>query len=295
MAKYDKATRYNFIMTKATELPTLPSIVGEVARMINDPLASLRQVEEAISKDQSLTVKTLKLANSAFYAIPGGAQNLRRAITFLGMETLYQLVLSASVFSNLDIKDSSGFDVKQLWRHSLGVGVAAEAVAGQLGMGDSQLMFISGLVHDMGKVLLYKFMREEFQATLAFAKDKNVSFHKAERETDALEHTVCGAMLAEQWKLPPTLQYAIRYHHILDRQQRTGLSPEANQSVDIICLANILVHQLNFGNSGYTSEPELPASLLEHLLIDQGKIADLVTLTKEKLAKSENLLSALMG
>ena len=103
------------IIAKLDELPTLPAIVYELSRIINDPMSSTTDVEKVMANDQSMTAKVLQLVNSAYYAIPGGVTSLSRAIAYIGFDTVNQLVLSASILKSLETKGSPAYDVNEFW------------------------------------------------------------------------------------------------------------------------------------------------------------------------------------
>src|ERR1700745_3382504 len=92
------------IVARLDELPTLPSIVYELSRIIKHPMSSTSDVEKIMSNDQSLTAKVLRLVNSSYYAIPGGVSSLSRAIAYIGFDTVNQLVLCASILKALETK-----------------------------------------------------------------------------------------------------------------------------------------------------------------------------------------------
>src|SRR5437868_2853828 len=117
------------ITSRLDELPTLPTVVYELSRVINDPMSSTSDVEKIMANDQSLTIKVLKLANSAYYAIPGGVTSLQRAIGYIGYDTINQLVLSASIMKALDAQTSEQFNLNEFWKHAIGVAMAAETTA----------------------------------------------------------------------------------------------------------------------------------------------------------------------
>src|SRR4051794_25653694 len=99
------------IVNHLDELPSLPTIVYELSRVINDPMSSTSDVEKLMANDQSLTAKVLSLVNSAYYAIPGGVNSLSRAIAYIGFDTINQLVLCASILKALETKGPQQFDI----------------------------------------------------------------------------------------------------------------------------------------------------------------------------------------
>ncbi len=252
---------------KIDELPSLPSIVYELSRVINDPMSSTKEVETIMSQDIGMTTKVLKLANSAYYAIPGGVSSLDRAIAFIGFDTIHQLVLSASIIEALDAQSSQIFDITEFWKHSIAVAIATETIAKHLNHPAPADLFTCGLVHDMGKVALYLAAPEALCNITAQAIEGKKSFYDVEIEAHVSPHTEIGQMLAERWTLPKSLQASIRFHHEFSLERRAGLSSDLNQTVDIVTLANLLIHAFKFGNSGHQAVLGVPNELLDRLHI----------------------------
>lgn len=288
-----KKITYNDLQERLNDLPTLPTVVQELNRIIADPMSSIRDVEEVMLQDQSLTTKVLTLANSAYYAIPGGVSNLSRAIGFLGFDTVHQLVIAASVFSTLKIKGEVKFDLIQFWKHSIGVAIVSESLAEHIGHKQPSDLFTCGLVHDMGKIAIAMLNNELLDEIAEHATTNKISFIAAERQLESMTHTRIGKILGEKWKLPLPVQNCVLYHHEPNTQLRSGLSAEMNQYVDLVFLANCLVHAIRFGNSGYKTAPLMPKEVLSRLNIKTDEIAALVKAFKEPLAAAEGFLKIL--
>lgn len=291
------AERYNpKIFDKLDELPTLPSIVYELSRVINDPMSSTRDIEKVMANDQSMTAKVLKLANSAYYAIPGGVSSLQRAVAYIGYDAIQQLVLSASIIQALSpAAGSAQFDLNQFWKHSVGVAMAAEAVGRATGYKSPSDLFTCGLVHDMGKVAIYIVAPELFLETIAHAQEKNLSLHDAEEATGLPRHTHVGHMLAVRWRLPSHLQAVIQHHHQKDQALRGALSSELNNVVDNVYLANLLIHALKFGNSGHSQAIGVPKSLMDRMYLTPEKLKDLLGKVKDAIGNADNFLKIIGG
>lgn len=272
-------------------LPELPKIVYELNRVINDPMSSISEVESIMASDQGMTTKVLRLANSAYYSIPGGVSNLRRAIAYIGYDVVNQLVLSTSIVGALGTKNSDLFDQTRFWKHSLGVAMAAEATARFVGYNTPSDLFTCGLVHDMGKIATHIVAPDEFAEILEFAKTREVSVEEAEREVGGIRHTLVGRELAEKWRLPMIIQASVAYHHEKDPEVRGALSQELNRVVDIVLLSNLIVHGLKFGHSGHTKIAGVPKEVIHRLHLDQSQLKDLILKTKEALESADNFLS----
>ncbi|MCB0408305.1 MAG: HDOD domain-containing protein [Bdellovibrionales bacterium] len=286
----------DYIVSKLDELPTLPTVVYELSRVINDPMSSTAEVERIMSSDQSLTTKVLKLVNSAYYAIPGGVSNLSRAIAFIGFDTVNQLVLSSSILKALEIKGPVHFDVNEFWKHSLGVAIAAETIAEFTRHPNPPDLFTSGLVHDMGKIALYVVHEEGMMSIIKNAEEKKISYYESEGQLELPRHTTLGYLLAQKWILPTQIMAVIKYHHQKDPQLRGGLSSDLNNCVDIVYLANLLIHALKFGNSGHQVILGAPKEVLGRLTIDPDKgFKKLLLDIKSNLDAAHELIRLLIG
>lgn len=289
-----RAITQEHIISRLEELPTLPAIVYELNQVIADPMSSTKDVEKIMENDQSLTAKVLKLVNSAYYAIPGGVSNLARAIAYIGFDTVHQLVLSASIIEALEVKGPSEFDMNAFWQHSVGVGIAAETIAKMTGHPMPSDVFTCGLVHDMGKVAMYTLDKEIVKSITQRAQSKNITFLEAEQELAIPKHTEVGRLLAEKWLLPKQIQVVIKHHHQKETKLRGDISADLNRTVDIVLIANLLIHALQFGNSGYDKIPGAPREVLERLRLDPNAgFKNLLKEIKESLERASDFISVL--
>lgn len=283
------------IVERLDELPTLPTVVYELSRVINDPMSSTSEVEQLMSNDQSMTTKVLRLANSAYYAIPGGVSTLQRAIAYIGYDTIHQLVLSASIIKALEVKGPAQLDLNQFWKHAIGVAMASETIAKHVHHKNPSDLFTCGLVHDMGKIAIYIVAPEIFVETMVFAKENAVSIFDAEEKLGLPRHTNIGASLAGKWRLPSHIQAVVQFHHQKEMGLRHNLSAELNLVVDIVFLGNLLVHALKFGNSGHDVVLGVPKMISERLRLDQEGLKELVKKIQNTLTNAEAFLKIIGG
>ncbi len=284
------------ILGRLDELPTLPAIIHELSQVINDPMSSTTEVEKLMTKDQSLTTKVLKLVNSSYYAIPGGVSNLGRAIAYLGYDTVHQLALSSSILQTLNIKGPPEFNVKEFWKHSFGVAIAAETIGRKIRHPTPTDLFTCGLIHDMGKVAYYTLAPGDFLEIVRKAETGNISFAEAEALIEAPRHTLIGYRLAQKWRLPTQIQAVIKQHHQKDPNIRGGLSTDLNHTVDVVYLANLLIHAMKFGNSGHHKMTGAPVDVLERLGINpQTDLKKILLEIKTNLDRAGEFLHVLEG
>jgi putative nucleotidyltransferase with HDIG domain len=282
------------IITRLDELPSLPSIVYELSQVVNDPMSSTADVEKIMANDISLTGKVLRLVNSAYYAIPGGVSSLSRAIAYIGFDTINQLVLSTSILKALEVKDPSAFDLNKIWKHAVGTAIASETIAKQVGHPQPVDLFTCGLLHDMGKVALYTLEPDTMLRIIELCKLAQISYHEAEEQLGIPSHAVIGQALALKWNLPLNVRSVVRYHHVKEHAMRGGLTTDINHNVDIVFLANILIHALKFGNSGHDKVLGAPKDLLERLTIaPDTELKPLIQQIKMNLDHAQDFLRIL--
>ncbi len=281
---------YTDITEKVRELPTLPTVVSELNRVIADPWASTKDVEKVMEQDQSLTLKVLALANSAYYAIPGGVSSLSRAIAYLGFDTVQQLVIAATVFDAISTQESPDFKIGDFWRHSIGTGIIAEVIAKKLNHPVPSDVFTCGILHDMGKLAMTKLSPELIAETAKHARDEKCTFIEAEVARAQLKHTQIGQILAEHWKLPMNIVNVVRFHHERNQDKRQGISQEMNQFVDIVMISNLICHAIQFGDSGYSITPKAPKEAFARLGIAMQEIPEIIKSLKEPLEGAESFL-----
>ena len=286
----------NTIVARLEELPTLPSIVYELSRVINDPMSSTMDVEKIMANDQSMTAKVLKLVNSAYYAIPGGVTSLSRAIAYIGFDTVNQLVLSASILKALETKGPETFDMNEFWKHSMGVAIASESIAKFLSHPLPSDLFTCGLVHDMGKVALYTLEPEAMLEIVTMAKEKGMSYLDAETALGFPRHTQIGQQLAQKWNLPLPMQACIAHHHSKDLNMRGGIAPDFHRNVDIVYLGNLLTHALKFGDSGHRKILGADKSVFDRLGVNpESDLKPLLNDIKRDFDEAADFLRGLSG
>jgi putative nucleotidyltransferase with HDIG domain len=202
--------RLDHVIDKIKEIPTLPDVVFKVSEVVNNPNTSAADLEDVIAHDQAIAAKVLKLVNSAFYGLPGKVDTLSRAIPLLGFSTVRNLVMSVSIFN---ISAISEFDMKAFWRHSFATSTAARAIAIADGLPDAETHSLAGLLHDMGKVVMFQYFVKEYLKVIDLMEKKNLTFLQAERELYQVDHTEVGRELTSRWGFPPNLVAAIAHHH----------------------------------------------------------------------------------
>lgn len=237
-------------LPRVNDLPTLPSVATNVIQITQNPKSSALEVGRAISHDQGLATKVLRMANSAFYGFPRKITTITHAIVILGFVNIRNIVLTASIFDMFPSgRENGGFDREGFWEHSLACGVTSKLIAKRLGIKNLEEVFICGLLHDLGKLVLDAYFNEEFTRIVCLAKENEILIKDAEQQLLDLDHTTVGGFVADKWDLAPTLIKTIRFHHD---------PPRANESMRItaiVHLADVLCRAIGMGNGGDNKIP----------------------------------------
>lgn len=264
--------RWKPILEKLNDIPTLPIVATKVTELINDPNSSSGDIADVLKKDQVLTAKVLKLINSPYYGIPGEVTDIKRALAYLGFNTLAQLVLSVSVISLFTDKKDSRFSMQDFWKHALGTAVVSEVIAKKVDYPKPEECFTCGLLHDIGKIVLLQIAPTEFLKIVQLTEKEKISFYEAERRLEVPNHGYLGEYIADKWRLPMVIRMSIRYHHSDVANMETMLS-SIKPAVQIVSLANQLVVQGNIGYSGDASGGLITPEMLAPLGLMEGDLA----------------------
>jgi putative nucleotidyltransferase with HDIG domain len=203
-------------LSTISNLPSPPLVFTQITKVINDPRTSVKDVAAVMSEDAAMSAKVLRLSNSAFYGARSEITGIRQAILVLGLEAVKSLVLSSSVF---DMFKSQKLDTEfqeAFWRHSLATALAGRMIIKQhrsLSCYDPEVAFSAGLLHDIGKLIICCFMPEEHKQIKQLLKEQRLSDYQVEESVIGYPHTLIGRMLAQNWKLPTSIQEAVEFHH----------------------------------------------------------------------------------
>ena len=245
-------------LTAAVEkMPAFPKSVQRILELTRDVNSTPKDLVDVIDKDPVVTVKVLKVVNSAYYSLPKQITSVGHAVVYLGFNPITNRALSIAAIGMLPRDNASGFDVQQYLLHSLATAGLAKKLASKVIDADPNDCFIAGLLHDFGKVVFAQFMPDEFKLALEISQSGNSSLHAALQEVIGADHVVVGAMLVEKWRFAPALIETIRYQH-LSNFRDTGM---------IACVfgANQICKKLNFGFGGNPVFDEFPQSVQKRL------------------------------
>ncbi len=264
-------------------LGMLPQVTSQVLKMVDNPDLSPRQIGALIERDAGLASKLLKIANSSFYGSAGKIKTVSQAISVMGMSAVRSTIVSQAYQQMTAIRGASKrFDRLAFWQHSLATASASRILAKLKGWRDPEEAFLAGLLHDLGRLVMDRFLPSELDRILTLALEKAIPLIEAEREVLGYTHLEVGELLGEQWSLPSGLREAIRHHHTPVRFDENPLSC-------IVYVANVIAHQVGFALPPpvlYEVAPEV----MESLGIPQAQLEGLKQVVLQEVMRTQEVL-----
>jgi putative nucleotidyltransferase with HDIG domain len=232
------------LTTAVERMPAFPKSVQTVLEMTRNINCLPKDLVGVIEKDPVMTMKILRVINSAYYSLPSKITSVGQSVVYLGINTIKNLALSFAAVGILPRFNTTGFDIQRYLMHSLTVAAVARMLSERYARAEVDPMdcYIAGLLHDFGKVVFAQFMSVEFMKSLAAAVDLEKPLYLAEQEIIGADHAYVGALLAKKWQFAAPLVECIRDHH-----KETA---EPSAMMDCLRMANIIGRQQAFGDAG---------------------------------------------
>lgn len=285
--KQSNVQRLQAMVDRMGDLPTLPNVLLTINKLLTNPRTSAYEVGNAITNDQVIASKVLKLVNSAFYGFPGKVNTITHAIVILGFSTIKNIVLTTSILGAFDTKRKVGnFDLMAFWRHSVATGSLARLIARETGYRGHEEAFISGLLHDLGKLVMALHAPDDFNACLEWADGNQTLFYEAEKALLGVTHTDLGRWLKDRWNLPPDIASVLVHHH-----SAPSAAGEHARLVAIVQLADILARGLQIGHPCDASVPILSNEAWRLLSISPAQIDSVLSQSEGEIMRASFFLN----
>lgn len=265
------------ILLPTLQLPSLPQNFHDLQRVINDPNSSASDVAEVISLSPSLAAMLLRLVNSPMYSVRSKVDTISRAVAMVGTKQLSYLATGATVMRAFQDIPEDLVDLTSFWKHCVAVGVVSRLLAERSGLGNGERYFTAGLLHDIGRLILFRFLPESAGNALALARKKRILLHYAELDVINYDHASLGCVALRRWNLPESLTLPALFHH----------APEIHENVAeaaVIHVADSACRALALGISGEFFMPPIKEAAWDSLDLT---VSDLEEVMLEAVQQAE--------
>lgn len=229
------------LVTGSIRLVSLPEVCIRVNEMLDEPAVTAAELGQIISQDTSLTARLLKIVNSSYYGFQSKIETVSRAVTVVGLRELRGLVIAASAVETFSNVPDTILNKVRFWRHSLYCGVIARLLAEQCNVLHSERLFVAGLLHDIGKLIIAQRLPTETRMVALEAESGKRSEFEIEQDFLGFDHAEVGGELMKAWNMPETLFESVAYHHD-PRRAESGVIETC-----LIHLANVLTDEAEQG------------------------------------------------
>ncbi len=252
------------------KMPAFPHSVTKILQLTADINCPPKALVQVIDHDPVMTIKILKLVNSAYFGLSKKIVSIKQAVVILGINTLKNLAITITAMGMLPQNSNSKFNSNHFLLHSLGTATIARLLGQRLKVPAKETSdyFVAGLLHDFGKVVLVQFMPEEMENALIKSSNEGIPLFQTETEKIGSNHAELGGMLGEKWQLPSDLVTSLREHH------NPITKGDAAKMRDCVIAANSIVKCVPFGHSGNPVIDPLPEVVIERFGIELDELIE---------------------
>lgn len=274
----------------SSSLVSPPDICIKIFELMETNQASAQSLGSVISRDPSLTARLLRIVNSSFYGFPHRIDTVSRAVTVIGVSELYNLVVTVSAITSFSRIPNFIVNIDTFWRHSVSCGILARELARQCRVLHPERLFVAGILHDIGSLVMYHRAPDQIKNLLLAAQGNETILQHLEHKEFGFSHADIGGMLLSRWQLPKLLQEAVQLHHDPDAAQ------EARLEAAIIHIADALANRSEQGAFYAMPSPDLfvddEAWKITGLDADPARLTDIIEDTREQYREAVNLFGA---
>ena len=278
------------------DLPSLPEIVTKLSEAVDDQNTSAADLANIMADDPAITAKILRLVNSAYYGRTSSGREITSvsyAIARMGFREVKNVVFSLSVF-NLFQSKSAVIDLKGFWHHSVSVAISTRVildfVVASLGESvavDGDSLHVTGLLHDIGILVLNQYFRDDFEKAFAISREGEMPLHEAERKVLGIDHAAVGAYVARHWKLPANVVRGIEFHHEPNREFKDSDA----QLVQIVNLGDFICNLHWPEHTGENLHGESHLYSLKALNLPMKNLSEILDLIEEDASRSQVMVA----
>lgn len=265
---------------------SLPEVAMRLNDVVNDEHSSAADIGAVISQDPGLTIRLLQIANSPFYGLSREVETVSHAVTLLGAEKIRDLVLATAVTETFEGIPMDHISMGDFWRHSVYCAVIARHLAELSMKARAETLFIAGLLHDIGQLVLYNRLPKQAHEAFLYALGGRGEMdpQAAEREVIGYDHAQIGGGVASLWHLPSVLRECIAFHH--DPLNAQDFAQEAA----LVHIANSVAHLAQIDSRNLRDAPPIIDQAWDAAGLDASIIEPSVQSAQEHIVEVETIL-----
>jgi len=266
------------------KLPEIPAIIFELNEVIAAPLTSAQDIARIVNKSPSIAALLLRVVNSAFYGFPSRIDSINRAVTLIGSKEITNLALGISTMRIFKSIPGGTVNMNAFIRHSLATGILARVMAAHKNLQQTEQLFISGLLHDIGRLIIYKYFPSQAGAIFSQSYNQGRSLLEVEKNILGWNHARIGKHLLEKWKLPLSLESNIYHHH-------QPLRAKDPVKTTIVHMADIMANSLGIGTSGARGVPGFDEEAWEQFGLPPASFKGIIQQALHQYAPLESIFT----
>jgi putative nucleotidyltransferase with HDIG domain len=273
------------IIKKVSSFPSMPRAAIKLRELLAKEDVAVDEIVEILRHDPGLATNVLRLANSAFFGVPRKVETLKHAVTLLGVKRFAQIAVSASMSKAMETA-VEGYNLSpgELWLHSIAVSRTAEVLARHKKFAETNDVFTPALLHDMGKLVLGQFVKEERQK-FERIRAQGLPLDVAEHMILGTDHAEIGALILARWSFPDDIVNAVRWHHNPERNKKPTTKS------DMTYLSNLMCQPDGGSNSADIQPVMLSSAVLNRLGIKVDQYEVIAAKTRSWMVKLSDTLT----
>lgn len=200
------------LVARNRNLASLPAVYLRIRELLDDPASSMLDYARVAQSDPALAARVLRVANSAFFGVSRKVETLSLALSLMGVSRLHDLALATSVIHALGQLPANRINIEHFWRRSIHSGILARLLAVEAGIFDNERLFVAGLLHEVGHLIMSANLPEETRNAVRVSREQGEPLHRVEREALGFHYGDAGAELMTLWTFPDSLRDVCRFH-----------------------------------------------------------------------------------
>jgi HD-like signal output (HDOD) protein len=222
------------LIDDTASLVSPPDVCIKINDLVADDHSSVEDIAGVVIRDPSLTLKVLKLANSSFYGLSNKVDTVSRAVSILGVRELQKLVNTLCAVQSFSKLSSAITNMNAFWRHAVYAGLTAQSLARHARVLHPERLFVAGVLHDIGSLLINKHFPEIAEVVIREANGNEDELYQIEQERLGFDHAYLAGLMLDAWKLPGALVDAISWHHAPHRARAAPVDAAILKVADVI-------------------------------------------------------------